>query len=293
MILSMTGYGRASAGNKKFVVDVEIKSINSRYLELYLKLPQLLQSKEYELRELIKSKIKRGKLSVVILLKKNGTAESEISLDEEKLKNYISLLKQVKKAAKVSDKIKLEHLLYSRDIFTTTLEELPDEEFEVVKNALNSAIDNLFEMKRKEGKELEKDLKKRIKLIEKKLDEIESESTGSVSEHFLKYQEKVKQLLEDKAPSVIDERLQLELAILAERSDITEECVRLRSHLKFFLEAVEKEQEPGRKLNFLCQEMNRETNTISSKTLSVSITHNTVMIKEEIERIREQIQNIE
>lgn len=293
MILSMTGYGRASAGNKKFVVDVEIKSINSRYLELYLKLPQLLQSKEYELRELIKSKIKRGKLSVVILLKKNGFVESEISLDEEKLKNYISLLKQVKKAAKVSDKIKLEHLLYSRDIFTTTLEEIPDEEFEVVKNALNSAIDNLFNMKRKEGKELEKDLKKRIKQIEKKLDEIESESAGCVNKHFLKYQEKVKQLLEDKAPSVIDDRLQLELAILAERSDITEECVRLRSHLKFFLEAVEKEQEPGRKLNFLCQEMNRETNTISSKTLSTNITHSTVMIKEEIERIREQIQNIE
>lgn len=293
MILSMTGYGRASAVNKKFVADVEIKSINSRYLELYLKLPQLLQSKEYELRELIKTNIKRGKLSVVILLKKNGFAESEIALDEEKLKNYISLLKQVKKTAKVSDKIKLEHLLYSRDIFTTTVEEIPDEEFEVVKNAVNSAIDNLFEMKRKEGKELEKDLKKRIKLIEKKLDEIESESTNSVNEHFLKYQEKVKQLLEDKAPSVIDERLQLELAILAERSDITEECVRLRSHLKFFLEAVDKEQEPGRKLNFLCQEMNRETNTISSKTLSISITHSTVMIKEEIERIREQIQNIE
>lgn len=293
MILSMTGYGRASAGNKKFVVDVEIKSINSRYLELYLKLPQILQSKEYELRELIKSKIKRGKLSVVILLKKNGLSESEISLDEEKLKNYISLLKQVKKAAKVSDKIKLEHLLYSRDIFTTTLEEIPDEEFDVVKNAVNSAVDNLFEMKRKEGKELEKDLKKRIKLIEKRLDEIESEAAGSVNEHFLKYQEKVKQLLEDKASEVNDERLQLELAILAERSDITEECVRLRSHLKFFLEAVEKEQEPGRKLNFLCQEMNRETNTISSKTLSISITHFTVMIKEEIERIREQIQNIE
>ncbi|MCL6495160.1 MAG: YicC family protein [Ignavibacterium sp.] len=293
MILSMTGYGRASAGNKKFVVDVEIKSINSRYLELFLKLPQLLQSKEYELRELIKSKIKRGKLSVVILLKKNGIAESEISLDEEKLKNYISLLKQLKKAAKVSDKIKLEHLLYSRDIFTTTLEEISDEEFEVVKNAVISSIDNLFEMKRKEGKELEKDLKKRIKLIEKKLDEIESEAAGSVNEHFLRYQEKVKQLLEDKIASVIDERLQLELAILAERSDITEECVRLRSHLKFFLEAVEKEQEPGRKLNFLCQEMNRETNTISSKTLSVGITHSTVVIKEEIERIREQIQNIE
>lgn len=293
MILSMTGYGRASAGSKKFVVDVEIKSINSRYLEIFLKLPQILQSKEYEIRELIKNKIKRGKLSVVVLLKKNGLVEDEISLDSEKLKSYISLLKQVKKSAKITDKIKLEHLLYNRDIFTSSIEDISDQEFEVVKNSINAAIDNLFEMKRKEGKELEKDLKKRIKLIEKKLDEIESEAVGSVNEHFLKYQEKVKQLLDEKAKTIADERLQLELAILAERSDITEECVRLRSHLKFFLEAVEKEQEPGRKLNFLCQEMNRETNTISSKTLSVNITHNTVMIKEEIERIREQIQNIE
>lgn len=289
----MTGYGRASAGSKKFVVDVEIKSINSRYLEIFLKLPQILQSKEYEIRELIKNKIKRGKLSVVVLLKKNGLVEDEISLDTEKLKSYISLLKQVKKSAKISDKIKLEHLLYNRDIFTSSIEDISDEEFEVVKNSISAAIDNLFEMKRKEGKELEKDLKKRIKLIEKKLDEIESEAVGSVNEHFLKYQEKVKQLLEEKAQTIADERLQLELAILAERSDVTEECVRLRSHLKFFLEAVDKEQEPGRKLNFLCQEMNRETNTISSKTLSVNITHNTVMIKEEIERIREQIQNIE
>ncbi|WP_337865791.1 YicC/YloC family endoribonuclease [Ignavibacterium sp.] len=293
MILSMTGYGRATAGNKKFVVDVEIKSINSRYLELFLKLPQILQSKEYEIRELIKNKIKRGKLSLVVLLKKNGSVENEISLDSEKLKNYISLLKHVKKSAKISDKIKLEHLLYNRDIFTSSIEEISDEQFEIVKNSISAAIDNLFEMKRKEGKELEKDLKKRIKLIEKKLDEIESEAVGSVNEHFLRYQEKVKQLLEEKAQTIADERLQLELAILAERSDITEECVRLRSHLKFFLEAVEKEQEPGRKLNFMCQEMNRETNTISSKTLTVSITHNTVMIKEEIERIREQIQNIE
>lgn len=289
----MTGYGRASAGSKKFVVDVEIKSINSRYLEIFLKLPQILQSKEYEIRELIKNKIKRGKLSVVVLLKKNGLVEDEISLDTEKLKSYISLLKQVKKSAKISDKIKLEHLLYNRDIFTSSIEDISDEEFEVVKNSISAAIDNLFEMKRKEGKELEKDLKKRIKLIEKKLDEIESEAVGSVNQHFLKYQEKVKQLLDEKAQTIADERLQLELAILAERSDITEECVRLRSHLKFFLEAVDKEQEPGRKLNFLCQEMNRETNTISSKTLSVNITHNTVMIKEEIERIREQIQNIE
>lgn len=289
----MTGYGRATAGSKKFTVDVEIKSINSRYLELFLKLPQLLQNKEYELREIIRSKIKRGKLSIVILLRKNGLTENEISLDENRLKNYISLLKQVKKTAKLTDRIKLDHLLFSRDIFTSSLDELSDEEFEYVKEALSNALDNLLEMKRKEGRELEKDLKKRLKLIEKRLDEIESLTNNSVSEHFKKYQEKVKQLLEDKATSLLDERLQLELAIIAEKSDISEECVRLRSHLKFFLEAMEKDSEAGRKLNFLCQEMNRETNTISSKTLSIDITHSTVLIKEEIERIREQIQNVE
>lgn len=293
MLLSMTGYGRATAGSKKFTVDVEIKSINSRYLELFLKLPQLLQNKEYELREIIRSKIKRGKLSIVILLRKNGLTENEISLDENRLKNYISLLKQVKKTAKLTDRIKLDHLLFSRDIFTSSLNELSDEEFEYVKEALSNALDNLLEMKRKEGRELEKDLKKRLKLIEKRLDEIESLTNNSVSEHFKKYQEKVKQLLEDKATSLLDERLQLELAIIAEKSDISEECVRLRSHLKFFLEAMEKDSEAGRKLNFLCQEMNRETNTISSKTLSIDITHSTVLIKEEIERIREQIQNVE
>lgn len=289
----MTGYGRATAGSKKFTVDVEIKSINSRYLELFLKLPQLLQNKEYELREIIRSKIKRGKLSIVILLRKNGLTENEISLDENRLKNYISLLKQVKKTAKLTDRIKLDHLLFSRDIFTSSLDELSEEEFEYVKEALSNALDNLLEMKRKEGRELEKDLKKRLKLIEKRLDEIESLTNNSVSEHFNKYQEKVKQLLEDKATSLLDERLQLELAIIAEKSDISEECVRLRSHLKFFLEAMEKDSEAGRKLNFLCQEMNRETNTISSKTLSIDITHSTVLIKEEIERIREQIQNVE
>lgn len=293
MLLSMTGYGRASAGNKKFIVEVEIKSINSRYLEMFLKLPQLLQNKEYELREIVKSKIKRGKLNIMILLRKNGLAENEISLDEDRLKNYLSLLKQVKKTAKLNDKIKLDHLLFSRDIFTSSLDEISEQEFEFVKSALLSAIENLIEMKSKEGKELEKDLKKRIKIIEKHLNEIESLSKGSVNEHFNKYQEKVKQLLEEKNSSVMDERLLLELAIIAEKSDIAEECVRLRSHLKFFLEALEKESEPGRKLNFLCQEMNRETNTISSKTLSVKITHNTVFIKEEIERIREQIQNVE
>jgi len=292
MILSMTGYGKGTAVNEKWQADVEVKSINSRYLEVFLKFPPLLANKEYELRELIKSKIRRGKLNVSIQIKKNGYEEEVVSLDEPRLKNYLSLIKKIKKSAKINDKIKLEHILISRDIFTASVDEISDKDFEVIKKSVINGIDALLLMKKNEGNELEKDLKKRVKSIEKYLNLIEKDAQSSVSDHFVKYKEKVKNLLEDNI-NINNDRLETELAMMAERADITEECVRLRSHIKFFMNSMDKEEDPGRKLNFLCQEMNREANTISAKTLSTEITHNSVYIKEEIERIREQIQNIE
>lgn len=291
MIFSMTGYGKGSSDFGNWLIDADVKSVNSRYLEVYLKLPSSLLSKEYELRDLIKTKVKRGKLSVNIQMKRNGVNDDAVLFDEVKLKNYLALIKQVKKTARLSDKIKLEHLLMSRELFLTGAVELSENEFDTVKKTLSTALNNLLEMKSKEGTELSKDLRKRLKSIEKKLDLIEKETGESVNENFVKYKEKVRSLLEDS--SNFNDRLELELAILAERSDITEECVRLRSHIKMFLNSLNKEDDPGRKLNFLCQEMNREANTISSKTLSTSITHSSVHIKEEIERMREQIQNIE
>jgi uncharacterized protein (TIGR00255 family) len=292
MILSMTGYGKGTASNGKWQADVEVKSINSRYLEVFLKYPPLLANKEYELRELIKSKIRRGKLNVSVQIKKNGSEDESVFLDESRLKNYLALIKKIKKSAKINDKIKLDHILMSRDIFSASVEEISESDFEVIKKSVLLSLDSLMQMKKNEGTELEKDLKKRIKSIEKYLDLIEKDAQPSVGEHFAKYKEKVKNLLEDNA-GINNDRLETELAMMAERADITEECVRLRSHIKFLLSSVDKEEDPGRKLNFLCQEMNREANTISAKTLSTAITHNSVHIKEEIERIREQIQNIE
>ena len=180
----------------------------------------------------------------------------------------------------------------SRDIFTSSVEEINEHDFEILKKSVINSLDSLLEMKKNEGSELEKDLKKRVKSIEKYLDLIEKESQPSVGEHFAKYKEKVKNLLDENV-NINNDRLETELALMAERADITEECVRLRSHIKFFNSSIDKDEDPGRKLNFLCQEMNREANTISAKTLSTSITHHSVYIKEEIERIREQIQNIE
>lgn len=288
----MTGYGKGTAKNDNWQADVEIKSINSRYLEVFLRFPPLLANKEYDLRELIKSKIKRGKLNLSIQIKKDEFEDEAVVLDESRLKNYLALIKKVKKSAKISEKIKLEHLLISRDIFTSSVEEISESDFQVIKKSVLLSLDSLIKMKKNEGGELSKDLKKRIKSIEKYLDLIEKEAQPSVGEHFLKYKEKVKNLI-DESVQINNDRLETELAMMAERADITEECVRLRSHLKFFIESINKEEDPGRKLNFLCQEMNREANTISTKTISTMITHNSVYIKEEIERIREQIQNIE
>lgn len=287
----MTGFGKGRTGNKNLSVEVEIKSVNSRYLDISLRIPSLLMNKDYEIKEFIKSKVKRGKILASIQIKKNGLEEENLTLDSDKLKSYLSLLKSIKKTAKISEKVKLEHLLVNKDLLISNNFVISDVEYNLVTKALEQALEEMISMKQKEGEELSKDLNKRIENIESKLQEIEHEAQHSVQEYFDKFKEKIKLLIENIAQ--YNDRLELELAIIAEKAEITEECVRLRSHLKFFINSLETDIEPGRKLNFLCQEMNREANTISSKTVSTSITHNTVYIREEIEKIREQIQNIE
>lgn len=294
MLVSMTGFGRSSVVCNNSVFEIEVKSVNSRYLDISTKIPQSLINKEYELRELIKSRLTRGKISLIITSKKNNdNSNSQTIIDKQKVKAYISLIKEIKKVAKIRDKIKLEHLLFNRDILAVADDELSEEDFNKIKISINIAIDELIKMKKNEGLTLEKDLSQRVKLIESKILEIESESSKSVNEHFENYKNKVLQLLNEKSEEYYDDRLKLELALFAEKSDISEECVRLKSHLKYFKEVLETENEAGRKLNFLCQEMNREANTISAKSLSRFITHRVIEIKEEIERIREQIQNVE
>lgn len=288
----MTGYGKGLAENGKISAEVEVKSVNSRYLDIFLKLPNSLMNKDYELREIIKRKIKRGKLTVVTQLRVNGLEEELPTLDKEKLKNQLAIIKQIKKTAKLNDKIKLEHLLLNKDIYSTSDLSISEEEFELLKRSLNDSLNQLLKMKKAEGKELEKDLLARLKEIEKYLTEIEEEAnSGGIKEYQEKLRERVKLLLNGQPAD--KERLELELAIMADKADITEECVRLRSHIKFFIDSLKNDNEPGRKTNFICQELNREANTISSKSISTTITHKAVRIKEEIEKIREQIQNIE
>ncbi len=291
MIHSMTGFGKGSIVTRKITIEAEVKSGNSRYLEMFIKLPQFLSHKEYELRELVKDKIKRGKINIFIQIKRDTTLNGSSAFDEEKLKSYLIVLKQIKKTANLSEGIKLEHLLNNKEFIASSDYDLSEAEFNKLKKSLNTALNNLQIMKKNEGRELAKDLTKRIRFIENNVNEIVNESKNSINDYYGKLKERITELLDDS--KISEERLNLELALIADKADITEESVRLKSHLKFFIECIKKEAEPGRKLNFLCQEMNREANTISSKSISISITHKVVLIKEEIEKIREQIQNIE
>jgi len=291
MIYSMTGYGKESISKNKTSAEAEIKSVNSRFFEVSLKLPSILYPYDYEIREFIKAKVQRGKVSVVVHFKKDGVENGYITIDENKLSNHLTLIKKIKKAAGIKEEITLEHLLSSKEIFTSQDAELSKAEFEIVKSALNKALDKLILMKKKEGAELSRDLATRIENIVNHVSIIETEFRNSINEYHSKLKQRIQELLG--SVEINEDRLNLELALIADRADITEECVRLRSHLKFFKESLKNEKEPGKKLNFLCQEMNRETNTISSKSISTSIIHSSVLMKEEIEKIREQIQNIE
>ncbi|KAA0246446.1 MAG: DUF1732 domain-containing protein, partial [Chlorobiota bacterium] len=178
-----------------------------------------------------------------------------------------------------------------KESFISQDTELSKSEFDLVKSALTKALDKLILMKKKEGTELAKDLSSRIEKILKIVSEIEIEYKKNINDYYNKLRLRITELLDN--AEINEDRLNLELALIADRADITEECVRLKSHIKFFKESIKNEKEPGKKLNFLCQEMNRETNTISSKSISTPVIHSSVLIKEEIERIREQIQNIE
>ncbi len=291
MILSMTGYGKGVAEQSGISAEVEVRSVNSKFLDIFLRLPKTLNFSELELREIIKIKVKRGKILVNVQVKRNGLDASSPSIDKEKVKYYISLLKEIKKSAKLKDKITMDQVISFKELLYAEDESTLELELKLIKEALESSLIMMMKMKQKEGDELAKDMIMRCKTIEGIVKTIISEAENSAGEYFEKVKEKAKQLVKD--ISNYNDRLELELALLSEKVDTTEECVRLQSHIKFFLEAIKKENEAGKKLNFISQEMLREANTISSKSVSIGVIHHSVRIKEEIEKIKEQIQNIE
>lgn len=290
-MLSMTGFGRDTFSNDNITIETEVKSLNSRFLDISLRLPRELYVHEFAIRDIIKKSVKRGKISLNITITLSENRLENPQLDPDEFNNTLETLKQIKTLGSINEEIKIEHLLSLGDKFLNNKKNDIEVEFDIIANAIKSAFDNLIEMRTYEGLELKKDIDSRIEQIVLTTNLIEELVPNSTKEYFENFKEKANKLLETFVTN--DERLYQELAILSEKHDVTEECVRLKSHIKLFNETSKNSIDVGRKLNFICQEMNREANTINSKSASTEISHKGIIIKEELEKIREQVQNIE
>ncbi|MFN0157402.1 MAG: YicC/YloC family endoribonuclease [Bacteroidota bacterium] len=292
MIASMTGYGHGVATRSGITVSVEVRSVNSRFLEVTTRLPRSLSLRENEIKEIIRKRASRGKVTLLVGVERETANDLALKINVPAAKAYYKLLNQLRKSVKLRETVKLEHLLrFSEVIEPQEIENSDDAEWVILQQALNEALSNQTTMRVQEGGELKRDFFQRIASIEKTLEKIEVLSREQVPNERIRLRERIQQFLEKE--SIDEGRLELELTMLADRLDVTEECVRFRSHNKFFLEAMDNDEPAGRKLNFLIQEMNREANTIGSKSSASEIAHLIVGVKEELEKIREQLQNIE
>lgn len=293
MLISMTGFGNATLSGDGMTVSVEIRSVNSRFYEFSARVPKHLQGRELDLKELVRAQLKRGKVNLTVSVDKvNGSSESPLHVDLEAAKTYHRMLTELRDATGLVEPVTLDHLMKFSDIFSMDeQEELPDAEWQLIEEGVRQAVAALFSMRRKEGEELTRDLAERVQVMETAIGRIAEMADGRSVVQREKLQERLRSLLAEE--KLDPARLDMEVAILADKMDITEELVRFRSHTKFFLEMLASDVSEGRKLSFLLQEMNREANTISAKSYDSEIAHLVVGVKEELERIREQIQNIE
>lgn len=292
MIASMTGFGRGEVATDGRTAAVELRSVNSRYLEVIPRLPRSLSLRENDVKEIVRGHVGRGKISVLVTLERDANGEIPLKINTSAAKAYHRLLTDLQKVVKSRERVRLEHLLQFSEIFESrTVEQSDEEDWKVTRNALERALESFQVMRVKEGAELARDFRARIALLEGRVAEAERLSREQIPRTRTLLRERISQLLEHER--VDESRLEMELAMMADRLDVTEECVRFRSHNKFFLEAIDDREAAGRKLNFLVQEMNREVNTIGSKSNDTAIAHLVIGMKEEIEKIREQLQNVE
>lgn len=293
MTISMTGFGRAVTSEESiYSFTVEIKSVNHRYLDLNIKMPRNLLSLENKIREAVKEKINRGKLDIFITQNTYEKDDVEIYFNEILGDSYFKCLERIRDRYEVNNDISVSLIARFPDVVTLEKKEIElDEAWKVLNKPLNEAIDTLIKMRAEEGIKLKEDIVLKCDVIADSLREVEKRSPIVVDEYRNKLNNRLKELLEN---SNIDEgRIASEVAIFADKASIDEEIVRLSSHIIQLKDNLSKNEPVGRKLDFIVQEMNREANTISSKANDLEIVNLAINIKNYIEKIREQIQNIE
>lgn len=288
---SMTGFGRAFLESPYGRITVEMSSVNNRFLELAVRSPRILAPLEPQIRELMGEALSRGKVTINVDIDL-GKGAALTHVDKETAKIIYRELEFLRKSLKIKEPVDLSDILSFEEVFTAGATEVEtDKVWPSVKKALESAVAKLVKMREREGDALARDMQNRLKLMEKAIGKVEAATKNSVEVYAEKLNRRVKELLGE--PVVDPRRLEEEIAVFAERSDIAEECTRFHSHIDQYRAAISQKDAAGRKLNFILQEMNREINTIGSKCADFSITSTVITLKEELEKLREQAQNIE
>ncbi len=292
MINSMTGFGRERMILNNREIIVEVRSVNNRFCEFSARTPRNYGYLDERLKALFKSKITRGKVEVSVSIYKQEGADAEIAINKTIAEGYINALRSVKDELSLTDDLSLSSIMRLPDVFTVVKTEDDEEEiWNDVSEVANGALAHFMEMRRTEGAKLYDDVLSRLALIEENVTKIEERSPKVNDEYRDRLLAKLKEVLQD--TNIDEQRVLTEAAVFADKTAVDEETVRLRSHIAQFRGLLEAAEPIGRKLDFLVQELNREVNTIGSKCQDITITKMVVDMKAEIEKIREQIQNIE
>ncbi len=292
MLRSMTGYGRGKYQNEAREYIVEIKSVNNRYSDISIKLPRSMSFLEDSIKKLITSSIARGKIEVFITFINSSEKGKRIQVNQELASAYINEMRLLAEKETLKDDFRVIDIIKLPDVLNTRLDE---EDEKIISDELITctklAIEEFIKMREIEGNKIKEDLERRINSISEIVVKINSISSGLVNEYIAKLEKRINELLK---PNVVDEsRLAQEVVIYSDKCSIEEEITRMKSHIEQFKRMINEDKSNGKKIDFLIQEMNRETNTIGSKANNLDITNYVVEIKTELENIREQIQNIE
>ncbi len=291
MIKSMTGFGRGEHNQDNITFSVDVRTVNHRYSDISIRIPRIINTLEEKVREYINSKVSRGKIDIYVNYS-SFSQDAKVTVDSNLAAAYVESLNSLKNQFGLRDDVNLSILTRFQDILKLETAELDlDYIWSLLKIALGKAIDSLVEMRTREGQRLHTDLLSKLDYIAGKVNYIKEKSSTLVDEYKSKLYDRIKELTKD--IQLDENRLMTEVAIFADKSSIDEELVRLESHLQEFKKALSMNGSIGKKLDFILQEMNREVNTIGSKVSDIVITNYVIDMKAEVEKIREQVQNIE
>lgn len=292
MVRSMTGFGRAKYSENGLNITVEFKSVNHRYFEFTSRLPKGYMFLDEKLKSFCQQNISRGKVEAAVIIEDNSENAAVVEINAAYAGAYLAAVKDMSRRYGIKNDVKMSSLVANPELFTVKKQTLSEETVTaaVLKTA-EEAMQSFISMREAEGERLKKDVKSRTDFILEKVAFVEERSPETVKAYREKLEQKIKELIGD--VQVDEQRLLTETAIFADKVAVAEETVRLKSHIKQFCSLLDSDEPIGRKLDFIVQEMNREANTIGSKAQDIEIAHTVVDIKSEIEKIREQIQNIE